>query len=258
MENREYLNTKEGFDEIINETQLYIENLLNKIVTVEEDEKKGINRFPKSNSEVITATRHTIFTYYLDLVFSMYSAGYPIIEIKKLFPKLLEQKYCNFLAKKENDFTYYGSEPFYGTDEYWEILQVLSLGVLLNVDEESKAKILYIRDKIPTPDVILDFLSSHFDKRKIINTQLVGNKFNGLVDVIIKHSAENLPKLMSDYLKKQWMKDYKRQGFLTTHNSGMHVGYWSFESGAIMKILKSDDSILKGQQFYPYDMVNWQ
>ena len=188
----------------------------------------------------------------------MYSAGYPIGEIKKLFPQLLEQKYLNYLSKGKDDFTYYGSEPFYGTDEYWELLQILALGILLNADEDSRSKILYIRDKVPTPDIVLDMLSSYYDGRKVSTNQLRGNKYNGLVNLILNRFSGDIPQRMSAYLKNKWMKDYKRQGFLTTHDSNLHVGYWSFESGAIMKILQADDSILKDQQFYPYDMVHWQ
>ena len=63
MEAREFLNTKEGFAEIIDDMQLFIEDLSNKILSIKEDEKKGIKRYPKPNLEIITATRHTIFSY---------------------------------------------------------------------------------------------------------------------------------------------------------------------------------------------------
>ena len=38
----------------------------------------------------------------------------------------------------------------------------------------------------------------------------------------------------------------------------IHTGYWSFESGALVKILGLDDSTLKDQPYYPYDMVHWK
>jgi hypothetical protein len=34
-------------------------------------------------------------------------------------------------------------------------------------------------------------------------------------------------------------------------------GYWSFENGALVKILGLDDSSLKEVQYYLYDMVHW-
>ncbi|WP_368135627.1 PoNe immunity protein domain-containing protein, partial [Bacteroides caccae] len=42
------------------------------------------------------------------------------------------------------------------------------------------------------------------------------------------------------------------------HKYGIvHDGYWSFESGALVKVLGLDDSCLKGLPYYPYDMVHW-
>ncbi|MDR0574163.1 MAG: DUF1911 domain-containing protein [Tannerella sp.] len=47
-----------------------------------------------------------------------------------------------------------------------------------------------------------------------------------------------------------WYNDHKNGG-------NLHYGYWSFESGALVKILGLDDSSLKDMQYYPYDMVHW-
>ena len=48
-----------------------------------------------------------------------------------------------------------------------------------------------------------------------------------------------------------WYECHKHQGKL-------YFGYWSFESGANIKILGLDDSILKGISYYPYDMVHFK
>ncbi len=258
MEPREFLNTPEGFAENISYTREFIEDLLARVESLKEAERKGINIYPRSNAEVIKSTRGTITSYYLDLVFAMYSAGYSIPEIKEEYERLIHVMYENWATRTLDEYTYYDSEPFYGTDEYWLVLQVVSLGVLLQLNEEDRDKIVYIRDKVATPDIILDFLCSYIDKREVGVTQSIGDKYKGLAQFIKECTPENAPTLMKTYLSKQWFKDYKRQGFLTTHNSGLHEGYWSFESGAVMKILQADDSILKGQQFYPYDMVHWQ
>ncbi|RKO68268.1 DUF1911 domain-containing protein [Sphingobacterium puteale] len=36
----------------------------------------------------------------------------------------------------------------------------------------------------------------------------------------------------------------------------IHTGYWSFESGALVKILGLDDGHFKELQYYPYDLVH--
>ncbi|WP_373843810.1 PoNe immunity protein domain-containing protein, partial [Bacteroides heparinolyticus] len=35
-------------------------------------------------------------------------------------------------------------------------------------------------------------------------------------------------------------------------------GYWSFESGALVKILGLDDSDWQDLSYYPYDMVHYK
>ncbi|MDD7379168.1 MAG: DUF1911 domain-containing protein [Lachnospiraceae bacterium] len=39
---------------------------------------------------------------------------------------------------------------------------------------------------------------------------------------------------------------------------GAYYGYWSFEAGAIAKILNLDDSSLKDVPYYPYDLVHYK
>ncbi len=38
----------------------------------------------------------------------------------------------------------------------------------------------------------------------------------------------------------------------------LYYGYWSFETGAIAKILNLDDSSLKDVSYYPYDLVHYK
>lgn len=36
-----------------------------------------------------------------------------------------------------------------------------------------------------------------------------------------------------------------------------YSGYWSYESGAIAKVLQLDDEVLKNVPYYPYDLVHY-
>jgi hypothetical protein len=38
----------------------------------------------------------------------------------------------------------------------------------------------------------------------------------------------------------------------------IYCGYWSFESGAIARILQLDDSTLANTPYYPYDMAHYK
>ncbi len=41
-------------------------------------------------------------------------------------------------------------------------------------------------------------------------------------------------------------------------NKNLYTGYWSFEVGAVAKILGIDDSSLKDVKYYPYDLVHFE
>lgn len=41
-------------------------------------------------------------------------------------------------------------------------------------------------------------------------------------------------------------------------NEKLYSGYWSFESGAVVKILGLDDNELEDVKYYPYDLVHFK
>lgn len=70
--------------------------------------------------------------------------------------------------------------------------------------------------------------------------------------------AENKVELLKKYLSHDW---YNRDcGCYEAHKSKQNIyyGYWSFEAGAISRILSLDDSSLKDVPYYPYDIVHYK
>lgn len=260
MKTREFLNTADGFAEIIEIETEAIKDSYDELFRYEKSLKNSAQLLENDSLSIVSSYRENIVSDSIELVFAKYSIGMPIEDIKKDYLVALEEMFLVWNDRTINSFSHNDSEPFYDTDEYWKIMQIISLGILFNVVSREKMQILSIRDKIAAPDLILDFLCAYLDERKYSFEQSVGDNYHGLVKTIKDFATKNAACAINDYLRKQWLRDYKRQGFITTHNSkfNIHRGYWSFESGAIMKILNADDSILKGQQFYPYDMVHWQ
>ncbi|NUG82427.1 DUF1911 domain-containing protein [Acinetobacter bereziniae] len=43
---------------------------------------------------------------------------------------------------------------------------------------------------------------------------------------------------------------------LDKNKNDVFFGYWSFERAAIVKLLKLDDTILKRQRYYPFDLIH--
>lgn len=100
---------------------------------------------------------------------------------------------------------------------------------------------------------------------KYVNDNLVcmegkisyGNPYERLKDII--NSEDKVDKL-KEYVKRFWYKEHRQAFWYNTHNlsTNCYYGYWSFESGAIAKILKFDDYELKDMKYYPYDLVHYK
>ncbi|MEB3052696.1 MULTISPECIES: PoNe immunity protein domain-containing protein [Bacillus] len=84
--------------------------------------------------------------------------------------------------------------------------------------------------------------------------------FKSLVNVIMCKDDTKASKLMEKYLIEEWYAGHKDMGWYDCHkhHEKLYFGYWIFESGAIVKILELDDSILKNVPYYPYDMVHFK
>lgn len=65
---------------------------------------------------------------------------------------------------------------------------------------------------------------------------------------------------LKEYLQEKWYEIHRECAWYDSHKSSKNVyyGYWSFEAGAIAKILNLDDSSLKDVPYYPYDLVHYK
>ena len=62
---------------------------------------------------------------------------------------------------------------------------------------------------------------------------------------------------MKLYLDK-WYRLHKDDSWYENHKKeGSYKGYWSWEAGAVTKILGLDDNGYANHPNYPYDMVHW-
>lgn len=65
---------------------------------------------------------------------------------------------------------------------------------------------------------------------------------------------------LKEYLEKYWYDSNEDAGWYDTHKhrDDIYSGYWSYDSGAVAKILGLDGSSLKNVPYYPYDMVHYK
>lgn len=62
---------------------------------------------------------------------------------------------------------------------------------------------------------------------------------------------------LQEYLSRWYREDC---GCYEAHKSSQKIyyGYWSFEAGAVAKILQIDDTGMEQMPYYPYDLVHYK
>ena len=223
---RDTIKTKEYFDE-------YILKML-----------EGIKRFEEgiANGKYLEDKIHLVKDYILQkkigIIIAKYSKGDSIQEIKQEFEASLD-----LFCEAWDDSVYKSNIIF------------VSLAYLLNLSDD---KLNIIKNRLKeseTYDSLLDFIlvgnKSEFDASKIAFPR----PYKKLVKSVNDEDREAFLKYL-----RGWYKGSIDSAWYGTHelvNKYQYYGYWCFEAGAIAKRLQLDDSDLKNEQYYPYDLVHY-
>lgn len=232
MKLRDNLNTEIRYKELIQKKTSFVEEDLHEYQCTGTtwDSKQELSHF-----DIILRNANQI-------LISKYSAGYPVLE---LIPDYLQG--VQFMKKGWN-----------ADAGYVTMLWYLSIGVMLECHKELQQLSILLRE-LSVKDKLFSFLVNNtqdYASEKLLWT----TPYAGLIEVIelAKTNKEKAVERLQKYLKKEWYKGHSDSGWYNDHKSkwGVHFGYWSFESGALVKILGLDDSSLQGLPYYPYDMVH--
>ena len=232
MKLRDNLNTEIRYKELIQKKTSFVEEDLHEYQCTGTtwDSKQELSHF-----DIILRNAYQI-------LISKYSAGYPVLE---LIPDYLQG--VQFMKKGWN-----------ADAGYVTMLWFLSIGVMLECHKELQQLSILLRE-LSVKDKLFSFLVNNtqdYASEKLLWT----TPYAGLIEVIefAKTNKEKAVERLQKYLKKEWYKGHSDCGWYNDHKSkwGVHFGYWSFESGALVKILGLDDSSLQGLPYYPYDMVH--
>ncbi len=247
MELRDKLNSLEGYQEIIEKNIKYIQEYFLEIKSLAEDEKKGIQKYPRRNNEIIKAKYEGIFIYQYDNLIAKYSMGQPISSMMEEYKITVS----------------YMEKGWKAISGYIEMVWMLSIGIMLEAEPDIFEKLKSLVERDHLNDYLVDFLlqnctqwSKQTPKFKFPRPYKATQDIISLAQTDKTAAVERLKK----YLQKEWYKGHSDLGWHDDHKSkwNIHTGYWSFESGALVKILGLDDTPLKDQPYYPYDMVHWR
>lgn len=198
----------------------------------------------------ILPVQQKIFELNLDIVIANYSLGTEVIEIKTIFENLLDNIHITNLNYR-----------------YAQIVWLLSIAILLDVNNKSFDKIIDLvkRDKIN--DYLIDYLikyRKHSDWN--INTEDLkfDTPYQSLKEVIVLAQNDKMKALLrlKSYLENEWYQGHGKMnaGWCGSHKEtkvDVYYGYWSFESAALANILTLDDSSFNNLKYYPYDMAHF-
>lgn len=196
------------------------------------------------NGEVDTERIYPVKAMVHDLKLGILTAKYSKGE--DLF--LLEKEYLELLE---------GWEEIWEPDYYNKNLKMISLGVLFDADKVYVMQIKRMLERANIKDWLLNFLLDSWNHEEAGGDAplLFPKSYTTLQKVVF---TDNKVEFLKKYLSHDWYN--KDCGCYGAHKSKQNIyyGYWSFEAGAVSKILNLEDNKLKDAPYYPYDLVHYK
>lgn len=142
------------------------------------------------------------------------------------------------------------------------MLWMISLGILLETDKKNIERLKKIVDKKNMNDAVIDFLlcASDIGYTNITNRYYKDNPYAKTREMIelAQTDKKEASKRLQTYMEKEWFKGHYDYEWKNAHKEPGYVGYWSFETAALVKILELDDTSLKDNNHYPYDLAHYK
>lgn len=174
----------------------------------------------------------------LGILTARYSKGEPISSLREDFLELLKEW-----------------EEVLEPDYYNKNLKMISLAVLFHADHDALKKIQAMLSGAGVRDWLFDFLlCSALGEETDEGIALLFPDSLWLLKEMV-YSA-NRTEMLEKYLAGWYNEDC---GCYKAHESreNIYYGYWSFEAGAMARILRLDDTALREAKYYPYDLVHY-
>ncbi|EJR06969.1 hypothetical protein II5_01987 [Bacillus cereus MSX-A1] len=243
---RDYLCIEEKCREGIEYHKEFIEENREDIKSLEEDTKNGIQRYSKDNKSIIEGTYLANFRYEMEDIRAKYSLGEDV--------SVIEEDFHNAIYDLENT----GSREI----GYLSLIWMISLGILLETDKKNIERLKKIVDKKNVNDAVIDFLlcASDIGYTKMMNRYYKENPYAKTREIIelAQIDKKEASKRLQTYMEKEWFRGHYDYEWKNAHKEPGYVGYWSFETAALAKILELDDISLKDNNHYPYDLAHYK
>ena len=224
-----------------------VDNAIKAIGQLLEDEKQGIQRNPRKNMDVIEFKKQGIPTDLRDLFDDQYSADKIVMPYEDIVSMIIEYTV-------QNEFTQSG---------YINVLRQISQAILLEMEKEKLQVLVDKLDKDEYNDILIDYLLSAYGiKRAFKSDKYFREKpyiIAGKICEVAQHDKQKAKEMLEEYITKEYLKGHDDLDWPNAAKKwSLYRGLWSYEAAAIAKLYDIDDSELKDNPNYPYDLAHYK
>ncbi|CDM67395.1 hypothetical protein CM240_0225 [Clostridium bornimense] len=200
--------------------------------------KNAILELDKTNVNGIKIGKIHLSNLYMNCVKLTYSMGYSCDKVFEYYVEYLK----------------YYTDVCLSNDSIYDIIDILSIGVLFikkkNIFIEYLRRIM--KDSF-IEDGLIICLFQYLENGKI---QKERSQFDYFNDLCVTNEKEMV--LINELNK--WYHEHYDAYWYNSHKSvnDTYCGYWCFEVAALAKIFNVDDTCLKSNKFYPYDLAHYE
>ena len=140
------------------------------------------------------------------------------------------------------------------------IVDILALGILFEDSIENLKKIVELGDLSKVNDIVFDYLANGCGIKRTFNSKYFQDDDNKVLTEIIKLAHVDNKKASEkfvDYIKNEFPKNYWGEDWKGDVGEKF-LGVCLYAYAAIAKILNLDDSSLKDNPYYTYDLVHYK
>lgn len=244
---RDYLCNEKDLIKTVELNEEFIKEDKEDISQFREDIKNNIQRNPNSNEACVEGRYNSIYMQSVKSIKAKYSLGYDVKELESDFSEAL------------NGLINMGEYRAY----YVNLLWMVGLGILLERSNEEMELIAKVIEKEEINDPYLNYLLSAIgiEWNKKNNKYVKENPYKNVEEIInlaFEGKKKEASKRLEKYMKKEWFKGHYDYEWRNAHKRYGYYGIWSFDTAALVKILNIDDSSLKDDNHYPYDLAHYK
>ena len=140
------------------------------------------------------------------------------------------------------------------------IVDILALGILFEDSIENLKKIVELGNLSKVNDIVFDYLANGCGIKRTFNSKYFQDDDNKVLTEIIKLAQVDNKKASEkfvDYIKNEFPKNYWGEDWKGDVGENF-LGVCLYAYAAIAKILNLDDSSLKDNPYYTYDLVHYK